>query len=75
MGHHKPTHPITFRGSGWEYTVQIESPSTPECQKGVQSPVILSEEVISQFLEKINQRCDGKQFDVVNRKCITVLFI
>ena len=46
MGHHKPTHPITFRGSGWEYMVQIESPSTPECQEGVPSPVILSEEVI-----------------------------
>ena len=150
MGHHKPTHPITFRGSGWEYTVQIESPSTPECQEGVPSPIILSEEVIptsfqvlmksplgilsqtliaekictkyhtlasaktmkcfcfflfsrvvsfyltswltqnfyvcnilnvapkkkiSQLLQKINQRCDRKQFYVVNRRCISVLFI
>ena len=26
MGHHKPTHPPdNFRGSGWEYKVQMES--------------------------------------------------
>ena len=42
MGHHHiaacTLHPITFRGSGWEYMVQIEAPSTPECQEGVPSP-------------------------------------
>ena len=31
-------HPITFRGSGWEYMVQIDSPITPECWEGVPSP-------------------------------------
>ena len=31
-------HPITFRGSGWEYMVQIEAPSTSECWEGVHSP-------------------------------------
>ena len=33
-----PIHPITFRGSGWEYMVQIEGPITPECWEGVPSP-------------------------------------
>ena len=28
-------HPITFSGSWWEYMVQIEAPSTLECQEGV----------------------------------------
>ena len=32
------THPITFRGSGWEYMVHIEAPSTLECWEGVPSP-------------------------------------
>ena len=27
-----------FKGSGWEYMVHIEAPSTPECQEGVLSP-------------------------------------
>ena len=30
-------HPITFRGSEWEYMVQIEASSTPRCREGVQS--------------------------------------
>ena len=28
---------LTFRGSEWEYKVQIEAPNTPECQEGVTS--------------------------------------
>ena len=41
--HGPPTHPtpphlITFRGSGWEYRVKIEAPSTPECWEGVTGP-------------------------------------
>ena len=38
--HHHPTpphHPKTFWRSGWEYMVQIEAPSTPECQEGIPS--------------------------------------
>ena len=31
-------HPITFRGSGWYYMVQIEALITPECQEDVPSP-------------------------------------
>ena len=30
-------HPITFRSSVWDYMVQVEAPSTPECQEGVPS--------------------------------------
>ena len=28
----------TFRGSGWEYMVQIDGPITSECWEGVPSP-------------------------------------
>ena len=31
-------HPITFRGSRWEYMVQIEAPSTSKCWEGCPSP-------------------------------------
>ena len=31
--------PITFRGSGWKYMVQIETLNTPGCQENVPSPV------------------------------------
>ena len=37
MGHPPPHHPITFRRPVWEYIVQVEAPSTPECQEGVPS--------------------------------------
>ena len=30
-------HPITFRSPVWDYMVQVEAPSTPECQEGVPS--------------------------------------
>ena len=30
--------PYNFKGSGWEYMVQIEAPSTSECWEGVHSP-------------------------------------
>ena len=36
-------HPITFRGSWWQYVFQREAPWTPECQEGV--PRKLSKEV------------------------------
>ena len=32
-----PPHPITFRSPVWDYMVQVEAPSTPECQEGVPS--------------------------------------
>ena len=32
-------HPMTFRGSGWEYRVQIEDQITPKCWEVVPSPV------------------------------------
>ena len=36
--HHPTHHPITFRRSGWwEYIVQREALSTPECQDSVLS--------------------------------------
>ena len=31
-------HPMTFRGSGWEYRVQIEDQINPECWEVVPSP-------------------------------------
>ena len=33
-----PPHSVTFRGSGWEYMVQVEAPSTTERREGVPSP-------------------------------------
>ena len=35
--HHPPTPSLTFGRSGWDYMVQIEALSTPECQKGIPS--------------------------------------
>ena len=32
-----PTHPITFRSPVWDYMVQVEASSTPECQDSVPS--------------------------------------
>ena len=32
-----PPHPITFRSPVWDNTVQVEAPSTPECQEGIPS--------------------------------------
>ena len=32
-----PHHPITFRSPVWDNTLQVEAPSTPECQEGVPS--------------------------------------